>query len=405
VLGALSGCDRHAYGCEVMAQDPTGRPFRQFIVKVASGCNLACRYCYVYTMAGQTWRQLPRFLSREVATDAARRIARHVERWRPPSVDVIIHGGEPLLLGHERLAEILGIFRTHVVPLTDTRLALQTNATLLDEPMLDVLAAHEVRVSVSLDGSAWVNDARRAFPSGAGSHERVDEALRLLSTSHAALFAGLLCVVDVDADPVETYESLLRYSPPRIDFLLPHGNWMNVPPGLDAGGVGTPYADWLTVIFERWYGAPVREVGVRILEEIINLLLGGRSGVEGVGHGRTHALVIATDGSINLSDSLAALVPEAARTGLNVAADDFDALLAHPKTRLAQAGREALSGTCLSCRVRDVCGGGLLAHRYHRDTGFDNPSVYCLDLYRLITHVRARLARDLTSLPSKKAVS
>ena len=31
-------------------------PFRQFILKVHSRCNLSCSYCYVYEMADQAWR-------------------------------------------------------------------------------------------------------------------------------------------------------------------------------------------------------------------------------------------------------------------------------------------------------------------------------------------------------------
>ncbi|WP_442788667.1 hypothetical protein [Dactylosporangium sp. NBC_01737] len=34
------------------------------------------------------------------------------------------------------------------------------------------------------------------------------------------------------------------------------------------------------------------------------------------------------------------------------------------------------------------CGGGLFAHRYSADRGFDNPSVYCPDLMERIQHIR-----------------
>ena len=37
----------------------------------------------------------------------------------------------------------------------------------------------------------------------------------------------------------------------------------------------------------------------------------------------------------------------------------------------------------------DSCGGGLYAHRYRTGSGFMNPSVYCADLEKIITHVRA----------------
>jgi uncharacterized protein len=48
------------------------------------------------------------------------------------------------------------------------------------------------------------------------------------------------------------------------------------------------------------------------------------------------------------------------------------------------------------------CGGGLYAHRYRSATGFDNPSVYCADLEKIITHIRADLrpGKPATAPPS-----
>jgi hypothetical protein len=53
-------------------------PFREFVLKVHQRRNLACDYCYVYTMADQTWRSQPVAMSAEVWQAAARRIAEHV---------------------------------------------------------------------------------------------------------------------------------------------------------------------------------------------------------------------------------------------------------------------------------------------------------------------------------------
>ena len=35
-------------------------------------------------------------------------------------------------------------------------------------------------------------------------------------------------------------------------------------------------------------------------------------------------------------------------------------------------------------------------HRYRAGDGFRNPSVYCADLTRLITHIHRRVGADLT---------
>ena len=46
-------------------------PFREFVVKIHSRCDLACDYCYMYELADQTWRDRPRRMSEEMVEQAA----------------------------------------------------------------------------------------------------------------------------------------------------------------------------------------------------------------------------------------------------------------------------------------------------------------------------------------------
>jgi uncharacterized protein len=201
-------------------------------------------------------------------------------------------------------------------------------------------------------------------------------------------------VVDLSADPVVTYEALLRFAPPVIDFLLPHANWSAPPPGR-TDSVPAPYAEWLIAAFDRWYAAPVRETRVRLFEEIIHLLLGGKSASEAVGLTPTSLLVIESDGSIEQSDALKSAYHGAAATGLHVARDSFDEALELPQIAATQLGLGALAGECLACPVHRICGAGLYAHRYKAGVGFRNRSAYCPDLYALIAHISTRIRADL----------
>ena len=373
------------------------RPFRQFIVKLHSRCNLACTYCYVYTMADQRWRSRPHVMSPELVGHTANRIAEHARAHGLDAVEVVLHGGEPLLAGPEALRHLVNTMRdTVAVPV---RVAMQTNATLLDRDCLELLRDLDIVVSVSLDGDAVAHDRHRVAADGTGSHDRVSRALRMLGAPEfGSVFGGLLCTVDIRNDPVGTYQALLEFRPPAVDFLLPHGNWATPPPGRVTGAAATPYADWLLAVFQRWYSAPGRETGVRLFEEIINVLLGGGSRVEGVGLGPALMVVVETDGTIEQSDILASAFEGAAATGLHVTRDPFDAALRLPEVLARQAGTADLCATCRACDLHTVCGGGLRAHRFRPDSGFGNPSVYCPDLYRLITRIRDRVAGDLATL-------
>jgi uncharacterized protein len=337
-------------------------------------------------------------MSRETVDWTAVRVAEHVRAHTLTAVEVILHGGEPLLAGASEIAYCVTRIRSAVDGAAEVDVGVHTNGTLLDSAHLQLFGELGVQVSVSLDGSAADHDRHRRRYDGMGTHTAVHRALwELGRNSHRALFAGLLCTIDLRNDPVATYEALVEFAPPVVDFLLPHGNW-SAPPPMRSADSTTPYADWLIAVFERWYGAPVRETRIRIFEEIVNLLLGGQARVEGVGLSPAVMVVVETDGAIEQSDMLASAYDGAAVTGLHVARNSFDDALRLPGFTARQHGIAGLPSACRGCRVRRVCGGGLPAHRYRQNNGFDNPSVYCLDLYRLIGHIRNRLATDLATL-------
>ncbi|HTR93370.1 MAG TPA: FxsB family cyclophane-forming radical SAM/SPASM peptide maturase [Trebonia sp.] len=365
-------------------------PFRQFILKVHSRCNLKCTYCYVYEMADQGWRDQPKRMSKPVADKAIERIAEHVKRHDLAAVDIILHGGEPLLAGAEWVAGLVGALRASVP--AQVNVALQTNGTLLDRPTLAVLKSLGVTVGVSLDGDAEATGRHRVYSNGRNSFGAVAAGLDLLqSPEFRDCYSGILCTVDVANDPLSTYEALLKFNPPALDLLLPHANWSSAPP---AQGL----ADWLICVFERWYTAPRQETRIRLFSELIQLILGRPGEVEGLGLVPSTLIVVDADGSVKQLDSLSSAYPGAADTGLNIWSGSFDDALGHPTTVARQIGVDALSSKCRACPVMEICGGGLYPHRYLQGEGFRNPSVYCEDLFRLITHVRTRVVADLARL-------
>ncbi len=365
-------------------------PFRQFILKVHSRCNLACSYCYVYEMADQSWRHMPKRMSREVAEKAVDRIADHTEKHGLASVDVILHGGEPLLAGAKWLSDLVERLRARVP--AQVNVTMQTNGTLLTRTMLETLKSLRVQVGVSLDGDAEATGRHRRYSNGHNSFDEVANGLCLLdSQDFRECYGGILCTIDVSNDPVPTYEALLKFSPPALDFLLPHANWSCPPPG--AG-----YADWLISVFERWYAAPRQETRIRLFSELIQLVLGHQGAVEGLGLMPSTVVVVDADGSIKQLDSLSSTYPGAADTGLHVTSSGFDQALDHPTTVARQIGVAALSEQCRACQVLELCGGGLYPHRYRSGAGFRNPSVYCADLFQLTSYVRDRVVADVSRL-------
>jgi uncharacterized protein len=373
-------------------------PFNEIVLKMHSWCDLACDYCYVFEMADASWQNKPRRIGPDVIEQTAARIGAHVTTHELPGVRVVLHGGEPLLAGHDLIAGAAAALRRALPAGTDLDLRMQTNGVRLTESVLRMLFEQRVQVSVSLDGDRATHDKHRKYRRGKGSFDDVAVTLRLLGAEpFRQLFAGLLCTIDVTANPIRIYDALLEFAPPTVDFLLPHGNWDSPPPSRAGDSAATPYADWLITIFELWYGAPVRQTRIRLFEEIIVLLLGGSSRLESIGLNPVSLLVVDTDGSMEQVDTLKSAFHGAPATGLNVFDHDFDAALELPAIAARQIGLAALADQCRVCPVVRICGGGYYPHRYRAGHGFREPSVFCPDLFRLITHIDRRVAADLAS--------
>lgn len=378
-------------------------PFREFIVKIHSRCDLSCDYCYMYEMADQSWRTRPRRMSAGIAKFTADRIGEHARAHRMPDIVLILHGGEPLLAGHDLISYLVNATRESAGPNVRVDARIQTNAVGLDDSYLRLFRELGIRVGVSLDGTAEAHNRHRRFASGRGSYAAVATALdKLRHDSYRDLFSGLLCTIDLQNEPVATYEALATFDPPRIDFLLPHGTWDAPPPGRGADPSDTAYGDWLIAVFDNWYPAP--RIGIRLFEEIMRLIWDGTSSGEAVGLSPARLVVIETDGSIEQVDTLKAVYPGAPVTGLHVARDPLDSALLQPGVVARQLGDIALADQCRACPIHRICGGGMYPHRYRSGTGFANPSVYCPDLMRLIGHIDEVMRTDVSERLRRRAI-
>ncbi|MGY0018623.1 FxsB family cyclophane-forming radical SAM/SPASM peptide maturase [Streptomyces sp. YJ-C3] len=383
-------------------------PFRQFVLKVHSRCNLACSYCYIYEGADSTWRERPVRVADATMRHTAARIAEHVRAHRLTSVRVDLHGGEPLLAGAGPLLRHIALLRETVPAGCSVDFGLQTNGTLLTPETLTGLTAAGVRIGLSLDGGSPRHNLPRADHAGRPAWPAMARAARLLSR-HPEGYAGILCTIDLANDPRDVVSSLFDLRPPALDLLLPHANWSTVPPGVAPVDPDTlrlpherptPYGDWLAEAFDLWWGRRGRpSVRIRLFSEIIALLLGRPSVTEAVGLSPVATVIVDTDGAIEQVDSLKTAYEGAPATGLDVRRNTFDEALDHPGIAARHLGRDALGQGCRDCPLVAVCGGGNYAHRYSTRSGFRHPTVYCADMARLIRHVADRLSTVIDASP------
>ena len=157
----------------------------EIMVNAAQECNLSCRYCFVDR--GRFGYREDRV--RNISAHHARRLVEVLHRAFPLIGEICIHfyGGEPLL----NLPAIQAAVDA-AASIRDPRFvfAITTNGTVCSSEAISVLRKGRFNVILSIDGPAHIHDAVRGTTSGAPTHGRVLEFLRILRTGPRMFVRG-----------------------------------------------------------------------------------------------------------------------------------------------------------------------------------------------------------------------
>ena len=362
------------------------------LLKVASRCNLNCSYCYIYHMGDDAWRSQPKLMSPNVIDKVATALGEQYNFQQKP-FSVVLHGGEPLLLGEKRLSALFARLREELP--TSCSLNIQTNGILLTDEIIDILVRFSVGVSVSIDGPENIHDQFRKDHKSRGSYFRVRAGIaRLVERGDAQpLFSGVLCVINLESEPAEVYATLKETQAPSLDFLVRDGNWDQLPFGKSSPN-STEYGEWLSLLLEIYLrdSNPPR---VRILDDMLRLILGGDSQKEGVGTTDYGIIVIEPDGRINKNDTLKVAFPTADQFDhtWSVDQDKLSDFLESQAFEVYYKQQRPVSKTCTTCSDLSICGGGMVAHRWSSKQGFNNPTIFCADQRHLIANMKREIAQ------------
>ena len=361
------------------------------LLKVASRCNLDCSYCYVYHMGDRGWARMPNRMSINTIHRIAQSLAQ-VSNRQDKRFAVVLHGGEPLLLGRSGLAELLSALRE--VLSFDYPISIQSNGILISPPILDLCSRYRTSLSISIDGPKAIHDRNRISHGGRGSFEEVMQGINVLNnhSDREFLFAGVLAVIDPESDPDEVYGFLKGLQVGSIDFLYRDGNHSKLPHG-KSSFYSTEYGAWLSQLLEIYIADP-DPPRVRLLDDMIKLVLGVDGTKEGVGLTEFGIVVIDTDGSVTKNDTLKSSYDGADRfaTNWSIYEHSLEDVLASQDFAAYHAAQQPTSEVCRACPDLKICGGGMTLHRWNDESAYDNPSVYCADQRLVIANIRRHVA-------------
>ena len=377
-------------------------PDFQFILKIASRCNLNCSYCYVYNKGDDSWQTRPVFMPSEIFTTSLRRIRSHCVASGQDAVRITFHGGEPCLVGPARFDHWCQEAYDTLADVCRVELSLQTNGTLLDEDWIGVLRRHQVSVGLSLDGPRLLHDRSRVDARGRGSYREAVKGLGLLRDG--GLAHQVLTVIQPGADGLEVHRHLVALGARRINYLFPDFTHDSVGPVRAAHGL-TPCADYLLPILDDWWTNGTLDVRIAIFWNMARVILGGSSQLDLFGPGAYQYVFIESDGAIEGLDVLKICGQGLAETALHVRDHEFvDIAARNPLHQQVMFEGLPRPGACDRCPERESCGGGYLPHRFGTTGGFDHATIWCADMLKLFGRLRTLLNVSTDDTAHRRAV-
>jgi uncharacterized protein len=359
--------------------------FSFVLVKLASRCNINCTYCYWFRDP-EVYNKPP-VLTLDAEDQFCARLEQHIRKYELDQFLLVFHGGEPLLFPKYRFRNLQNKL-ADVERRTGCKIerGVTTNAILVDEEWTNLFAAHDVSVTISLDGPPDINDRHRVDFKGRGT---LAATLRGLDCLRAAgIEPGLISVCNPSTDP----ERIVAYIVEELGIL----HFDILPPDATHSDNPPPIADYFIRLFDVWFDR-YAERGVRIstLDAMIRGLTGHLSVSDTIGLGPIHTVTLMTDGSLEALDVLRIAGAGSTASNANVRDNALQDVQDDPVWREAFHASMNLAEVCRRCEFLDSCGGGHLAQRWSPQRRFDNPSVYCESWKRIFDHIWQRIAPTL----------
>lgn len=363
-----------------------------FVIKVAELCNLNCSYCYMYNMGDKTYLNRPKFISFEIIDELAKKLLSHSKKYNLQQIMIAFHGGEPLLWGVENLIKAKNIISkyfedekiyNHVI------FTMQTNGVQLDKTIVKKLVDNEIYIGISHDGVKSVHDKYRVDHKGRGSFDKIIDKIKIVKEIQGT--AGILTVVNLENNPTDYYNFLLELDIDSINVILLDANYEKLPATYETNNdlKNISYGKWLAKLFDVWIeNINKKRIKIDTFDHILGLLINNNyPGNQFFGRGYNDVVTIESDGSIEAVDILRITKHGYTQNNLNIFDNEIEDIQSIESFNLSYFSHQIICKECSLCDLKNICGGGMVAHRFKSENEFNNPSVYCEDIKYIINHI------------------
>lgn len=346
-------------------------PLTTVVLNVNTGCNLSCTYCYKEDLTTPSAGQK---MAYETAIDSVEMLLR--ESPDQPHYNVVFFGGEPLT--HMPVIRQVVDYCEKRFAALDARVdfTMTTNATMLNEELVDWFNAHRFGLTVSMDGPKAMHDKNRITVGGQGTYDVVKRKVQMLLSRYTARPVGCRVtltrgITDVEAIFNHLYHDLgfaeVGFGPVTsgdiADFNLTAAEMTEVFAGMKRLG-----QQYLEAALEN------RNFGYGNMHQLMTDIHEGNKKQLPCGAG-VGLLAVDTEGGLNLCHRFTG--SEMPLFGDVKNGIDKPALAEFVETRLDRS-----ETGCETCRIRNICSGGCYHESYAKYGDASVPSYHYCDLLR-----------------------
>ncbi|HBZ72780.1 MAG TPA: GRRM system radical SAM/SPASM domain protein [Deltaproteobacteria bacterium] len=354
-------------------------PLDLLVIQPTPFCNLDCSYCYLPDR-GNRRRISSQTLERIFAWVAESGLVR-----RPYTI--VWHAGEPLVLPTVFYEDAFAAAARFTSSGHAVSHSFQTNGTLINDKWCALFQRPDVRVGVSVDGPAYLHDARRRTRSGGGTHARVMAGLAQLQR-HCIPFHVITVLTREALDyPDELHAFYVDNGIERVGFNVEEIEGPNEGSSLSVDDAAPRYRDFMSRFFDLAMASdpPMR---IREFDNMISAVMyAGEEGSLSAQEASPFAILsVDCEGSFStFSPELLGLPSEVyGGFGLgNVASDSFAKAVASDRFQAMARDVGAGIAKCRrECSYFRFCGGGAPANKYFENGSFDSTETLFCRLHR-----------------------
>lgn len=358
-LGIVTTLEEENALIEKLKNQITDKQFQGLYLITSTRCNLDCDYCFYRCSISGSLKEkhLMPFETAKKAVDSFKEVVKDNETYDGYWQQITLYGGEPMT-NKPLLKQIIPYIREKFND-EYTDIVINTNLTLLDDEMMQILKDNNVIVQVSLDGSKNIHDKHRVFINGEGSYDIViANAVKLRNFG-----VRVIPLITATNDNVDDFANFVY---DILEKLNTREFYSNV---LITGTyeVTPDYFDKLAEAMVELYEKILSKDGNCDFAKLCESILGNNRAISRQSCGGTRKITVFPDGHVYACQALQKLDINS----MGTLDSDFSK---SPNYELWRKRNRFNNPECLDCKIIGSCGGGCATGSYN-STG----SIYGVD--------------------------